>query len=700
MALGLRTEIPLGRKASLTLESQSFGATVFGCVLVAFQYLALQIFAPLFALPSSNAVHFYPVLGAACVLAYNFFDRFRAGGRAIIDPALACCFVFVAPIIWHHMALSSHWLVTGYALIAMACCGPLVLEAITKARQAVLLVLVACLFGAAIFLLANALLNSDVFALPRTVAGLLQIDTLYHGAIASMILEHGVPSIGIDGVIQLRYHVFSHVWLGYTGQIAGIDPLTAYILGRQIVLLPLMFFAVKLVLHALSGGRESRSWIGAAAYMVVLFAFTLFDWNSYLISDSHICGMIFLLFGILFLKNWSSASSIAGFVMAGFCLVLLATLSKISAGYILFAGLGYFVLVFRYVPEQAQSARTDLDLRSVAGVLATLKGYAKEVLDGMRRMIPAFWSAFWRARKTEILAFVVLSVVLLLFATRVVMQESHAGDSRFFPFYFGRFFKIALLNFGVTAAALWICIWRRPPSWDRALCHILAVSMAAGALPALLFKIEYAGAYYFINISALLALPVLAAWIVQRPEWDHPRAPIVAIAVVLLAAPLHVVLSGSYRTFTRGLDRVETVLTGRSTAEQAGPFNQARLAAVMDAARQTPLARMSEAIRAERDKRVRQIVYLMPGVDDANPYSCQLRPFVVPAMTGLPRLAGRPDAQCDIGPHYGYVDYRLEQKIAEPVTDAKICAAAKLRAFAHVIVVEDAGRARRLDCPR
>ncbi len=698
----------LGSGLVLSLDTRSFSATVFVFFLVVLQWTAIVAFAPVLPQVASSAAYFFPVLGATTVLVFNLCDRLSKGGESVIDPSIMACLVLVVPVVWNLLSFSPAVLIAASVMVLTIGLGLLVMECLSKMRLTVSIVVCACGFAFVSFLLANALQNADVFSQPRALGGLLQIDTLYHAAMASMIMEHGVPSIGIDGVVPMRYHVLSHVWFGHLGQITGVDMLTAYVIGRQVVLLPLMVFGSLLLMQAVAGQREGQSegeseggsWTALASYLIVMALFSILDWNSYMVSESHIVGMILLFFAILSIHR--RRCDLSGYlpILVIFLCIFLASAAKISSGFVLYLGVMFVLLVPARMSEIIAVSLEPLSgtTRTVAGMKQALRVVVAASRDVLKLGLPVMGEGLRRLGLAKVSLVVLLSVLLLIFVKRFILEGSQVDVTRFYPFYFFRFFKVAVLNFGVVAAALWLCLWQRPEAWNRPLCHLLAVIMLAGLVPALLFRIAYGNGYYFINISALLAVPVLAAWLAGRREWASPRLRVAAALAVLLAVPLHIVLSGSYRAYTRLQDRLETVLTGRSSAETHGPLNLDRLVRIADAARQTPLARMRDAIVGQRDRSLRQIVYLMPGVDDANPYACQLRPFFVPAITGLPRLMGRPDGQCDTGPHYGFVDYTLAPRVAEPVTDDKICAAAQLRSFAHVIVVDDPQRARRLAC--
>jgi len=68
-------------------------------------------------------------------------------------------------------------------------------------------------------------------------------DTLWHATIAGMIKTYGIPSSGIDGIIELNYHTFSHLIIAKFSTLLNINTLQFYTLIAPIIIFPLFFLS-------------------------------------------------------------------------------------------------------------------------------------------------------------------------------------------------------------------------------------------------------------------------------------------------------------------------------------------------------------------------------------------------------------------------------------------------------------------------
>src|SRR5439155_1208620 len=92
---------------------------------------------------------------------------------------------------------------------------------------------------------------ATVLAPEQAATGLLHMDTVFHAAIANMIVHHGAISTGLDGFVPLNYHVLSHIWLACLGLWLGVTTPESYYLGAQIVAIPIQFFSLALAAYSL-----------------------------------------------------------------------------------------------------------------------------------------------------------------------------------------------------------------------------------------------------------------------------------------------------------------------------------------------------------------------------------------------------------------------------------------------------------------
>ena len=160
--------------------------------------------------------------------------------------------------------------------------------------------LAGAVLGAAYFFIVNTKGYANVLSLEQTLVGVQHLDTLYHAAMAAMIANYGVASTGLDGLVHVPYHVLSHALIGLAGRWMQVSPIESYYLVPQIVLVPLLFFALATATFWL--WRPSRlTAAGPLAVLVpagLLFGIEIRDWASYLISESYCLALILLLLAL------------------------------------------------------------------------------------------------------------------------------------------------------------------------------------------------------------------------------------------------------------------------------------------------------------------------------------------------------------------------------------------------------------------
>ena len=121
-------------------------------------------------------------------------------------------------------------------------------------------------------------------------SGLQRLDTLFHAAVASMIVNYGTVSTGIDGSSQpLNYHVLSHGWIGFLSKWLGVPMLHAYYVIPHVVGVPLLLLSLYVsIFFVWRPAGPVR--ISPLAFVIIpvamLWLVETKDWASYLINPT------------------------------------------------------------------------------------------------------------------------------------------------------------------------------------------------------------------------------------------------------------------------------------------------------------------------------------------------------------------------------------------------------------------------------
>ena len=119
-----------------------------------------------------------------------------------------------------------------------------------------------CLAGFGYFLVINSRAYASVLTPELALTGIHQLDTIFHASIANMLVKYGALSTGLDGFVPIKYHVLSHIWLGCVSLWLGVPTLEGYVIGRQVIAIPILLFSLSLAIHLF---RRPARWSGPMA---------------------------------------------------------------------------------------------------------------------------------------------------------------------------------------------------------------------------------------------------------------------------------------------------------------------------------------------------------------------------------------------------------------------------------------------------
>ena len=520
--------------------------------------------------------------------------------------------------------------------------------------------------GVVYFLLVNTKGYANVFSPEQTLLGVQHRDTMYQASIAAMLGSFAAPSTGLDGLVPVQYHMLSHALVGVTGRWMGVPPIHAYYLVPQIVGIPLLFFSLTAATCSLWRPSETSGGTLLAVLLPVaaLLTFEIWDWASYLVSESYAHAVTLLLFSVPLLTDiherredkglWLRAVALA---VAGFGLML----AKSSVGVLFATGVLYvFARAYGLLSRRLAACGVVTALIMFVGIRVTV-GPANTTasLWGPGHFVTAYRDAAW----PNILA-IALTLALAPFA--------------------------------------WI--GARTSSTRRVAIETLAIMTVASVVSGLLLRVGAGAAYYFLNVGVWTGLTVAcgAALLpaIDRRRWRH-AAVFIALAVSVVTLLGHDDKRNAGPALAALARQLETVALGTPVAVRSNSLGRAHVAG---AVARTPGSRMAAAIaKAVARAPGRPVVFVPPGNTAFWTLHalCTAPPFFVPAVTGLPLVLGLPPDEdtcplpLDTG--FGYAAY-AETSRSALMSDDSLCAKLKTIDFDTALVVETPDTVRTVVC--
>lgn len=146
--------------------------------------------------------------------------------------------------------------------------------------------------------------------------GLASLDSLFHASLVGVIDTYGIPSTGIDGVPFLPYHFVSHWVLAQLMRLNHLTPIQAFTMGNPIIFVSLFLNCLLIFVcelrRMLNSGRpvfqpraDALFWLLLVLVNVGLFPTS---WYYQFHSPSHVLGLA-LCFVVLSLGIFLSASA-------------------------------------------------------------------------------------------------------------------------------------------------------------------------------------------------------------------------------------------------------------------------------------------------------------------------------------------------------------------------------------------------------
>lgn len=516
-------------------------------------------------------------------------------------------------------------------------------------------------------------------------------DPLFHSAVSAMIKNYGISSTGMDGLVALNYHVFSHFLTAAISFGTGLPVINTYGAVRDIVSVPLLLLTIVAAAETIRPSIHVRSFfIRILVLFIALHSFKILPmfykfgvWDDYAAVNSYTISLILMISAICAIRMENGGYRLVTLVV----LVLLTTMSKVSTGLIcaaivaihlaLFdpstrikraiAGIsmiiGYCVLLYPIVSQKAYRP-------SLSGFLdGPILKYGLSI-TGAAVIVSCVYMLLLRRKplRYTMLAcgICALSIAAYLWLHPQPLVMSGIQRLHFLRAYTGlpddsgkaefwtMLTKFTLVHFLFTW--LLVVLAANLYYWDRDKARYLAAPLlyslsALGISWAVLYFAHFSGGVdaYFSNTAIFIALPYLLTILSERISGRSLAKNFLANAVplIVLTGSLLGVFAIDYKYgFAQSMAESRKVLRSQSHSKTSLEPDFAQIMAYLKEVRDTPSTKNLGVYIAKEEKKF--------WGDMPNYLPCADQPFVIPVVSERPGLLALPT--CPVKQH-GYMDY-------------------------------------------
>ena len=187
---------------------------------------------------------------------------------------------------------------------------------------------------------------SDFQSGPQLAAGKYALDTFFHASITTMYRDHGVISVGLDGLVPLHYHALSHKIFAGVSAISGLAALDIYYCLYSLILPPLLIVSLATLTGRIAPASNLATSATAISLALLIIRKLSFCRHAALgdgcfVSESFCLSLILLTAAIIAWLDYFESRKIQPLVIS--CVLMVLTgLTKGSVGVIGFGiyGLG------------------------------------------------------------------------------------------------------------------------------------------------------------------------------------------------------------------------------------------------------------------------------------------------------------------------------------------------------------------------
>jgi hypothetical protein len=541
---------------------------------------------------------------------------------------------------------------------------------------------VGCVVGLYLFGTVQSLNYAGLFSPEQALLGTLNHDTTFHSSIAFLIQNFGIPSIGLDGIVPIKYHFGTHFWFAALGRMASAEPIYSYGAAVPIVAAPLLVVSVLLSTISIDRGRKPL-----AGYMLIALALIFLSdrigWQSYYISESYTFALIGLLLLLPLLAFIASDDSSARLALIAVVVALLAVpclaLLKISVGALWTAAVGY-IAVRRYGLSLPGILVGGLGVAILLTVLWSITPATNDYNTISNNLIVPFY--FFRIFGRASYSSIVIPMLLLLSKTRLYGGEGLLASFR----------RKSDLLFEAT----------------------IVVALLA-SIPPMVGIPQDSAVFYFFNVSQWIAIVLLATQLAPASlPWPADTVAVRSFPVMLaMVCALGLNLFGDvYRQAASVVIAADqksggTLLNGGKASQYFVGAVEGEHAMWGSAFRKVVLEtagnQLVQTVRHALDKPDKDVAIFIPPENVAFwslAGECHEKHNLQVALTGQSSLFGAPPASYGCDPDVYTTLYGRDNN-SRSIFDADLCKHARQRNIKRIVIVAESKpseRNRVLDC--
>lgn len=330
----------------------------------------------------------------------------------------------------------------------------------------------------------------------RIITGNISIDHYFHSAIASMIKTYGIASTGINGLMPIPYHTFSHSIFANLSLLSNIKVIEVYGIASTLLFSPLLVFCFAASCSTINEGEEKKinpiiNWIFFCIILIIyplLFSNIAAGWNQYFTSDSYLISLgPFLLAISLLCKSKLRELDL----LSLFLLLIICSASKASSGLLLL--ILFFIRIAFFHTKTFRMPMLLCFMISAIGVVLT-------ILSPLTKSTSNIGFELFHFIKTY---------------TPLLSLTSHSDWKNIYWVIATTFF--IALHFSATWIYMALSFSVGSDEKVRIKIYLVTTATAIGIFVTLFLSIPGGSAYYVSNLSFFTALLFIATLISTNP---------------------------------------------------------------------------------------------------------------------------------------------------------------------------------------
>jgi hypothetical protein len=199
------------------------------------------------------------------------------------------------------------------------------------------LILICLFFNLLLFFLIFNTNHAHVFSPEQAMLGIINHDTQFHSAIAGIIKNTGVPTLGVDGYNIIKYHYFYHFILAGFSAASNTQPILVISILQLSMLIPLfiflLYFAVRFLLK-FKGEAQNTLFIIIFTLLLMMNVAGPFS-KTHFISETYLVSLLTLFAIYPLIYKWNKSKEFYDQNYITFFLVLIIPIffsMKVSTG--------------------------------------------------------------------------------------------------------------------------------------------------------------------------------------------------------------------------------------------------------------------------------------------------------------------------------------------------------------------------------